>query len=128
MFYLNLCKPIIPFKKKLLYKPGIHNRKSKILFRTQDLKKLIYSTSKNTLREITPSNKTQALRRSMDMNIMVVGTLNQLSIVPEVRLFFRGWGRGAHKKNKKCLKLGILYDIQIFNIDEKVHHILGQRP
>ena len=64
----------------------------------------------------------------MDINIMVVGTLNQLSIVPEVRLFFRGWGRGAHKKNKKCLKLGILYDIQIFNMDEKVHHILGQRP
>ena len=62
------------------------------------------------------------------MNIMVVGTLNQLSIVPEVRHFFRGWGRGVHKKNKKCLKLGILYDIQIFNMDEKVHHILGQRP
>ena len=62
------------------------------------------------------------------MNIMVVGTLNQLSIVPEVRLFFRGWGRGAHKKNKKCLKLGTLYNIQIFNIDEKVHHILSQRP
>ena len=62
------------------------------------------------------------------MNIMVVGTLNQLSIVPEVRLFFRGWGRGAHKTNKKYLKLGILYDIQVFNIDEKVHHILGQRP
>ena len=29
----------------------------------------------------------------MDMNIMVVGTLNQLSIVPEVQVFF-GEGEG----------------------------------
>ena len=33
--------------------------------------------------------------RSMDMDIMVVGTLTQLSIVPEVQAFFRGWGRGG---------------------------------
>ena len=65
--------------------------------------------------------------RSMDMDIMVVGTLTQLSIVPEVQAFFRGWGRGVHKKNKKCVKLGILYVVQICWILEKVHHILSQR-
>ena len=49
------------------------------------------------------------------MNNMVVGTFNQLSIVPEAS-FFRGWGMGMHKKNKKCVKLGILCDVQIFKI------------
>ena len=38
------------------------------------------------------------------MNTMVVGTLNQLSVVPEVS----SMGEGAHKKNKKCVKLRIL--------------------
>ena len=50
------------------------------------------------------------------MNIMVVGTSNQLSIVPEVLVFFRGWGRGMPKKNEKCVKLGILCDVQILKI------------
>ena len=46
--------------------------------------------------------------RSMDMDIMVVGTLTQLSIVPEVQAFFGDGGGGVHKKNKKRVKLGIL--------------------
>ena len=45
----------------------------------------------------------------MAMNTMVVGTLNQLSIVPEVWVFFSSMGEGAHKKNKKCVKLRILW-------------------
>ena len=42
------------------------------------------------------------------MNVMVVDTLNQLFIVPEVQVLL-GYGEGgANKKNKKCVKLGIL--------------------
>ena len=37
--------------------------------------------------------------RSMDMDIMVVGTLTQLSIVPEVQAFFGdGGGGGAQEE------------------------------
>ena len=35
---------------------------------------------KDTHRRKTPSNKTQALTRSMNMGVLVIGTLNQLFI------------------------------------------------
>ena len=46
------------------------------------------------------------------MNIMAVGTLNQLSIVPEVRVFFRNGGEGAEEE-KKVLSL-VYYLMFIF--------------
>ena len=63
----------------------------------------------------------------MAMNVMVVGTLKQLSIVPEVWDFFRVWGRGHTRRIKNVLSF-VYYDVQIFRIQEKVHHILGQKP
>ena len=41
----------------------------------------------------------------MDMNIMVVGTLNQLSIVPEVQVFFGDGGGGHTRRIKSVLSL-----------------------
>ena len=43
--------------------------------------------------------------RSMDMDIMVVGTLTQLSIVPEVQAFFRDGGGGCTRRIKNVLSL-----------------------
>ena len=36
---------------------------------------------KDTHRENTPSNKTQALQKSMNIDIWVVGTLNQSTVI-----------------------------------------------
>ena len=41
----------------------------------------------------------------MDMNIMVVGTSNQLSIVPEVLVFFEDGGGGCQRRMKNVLSL-----------------------
>ena len=51
----------------------------------------------------------------MAMNIMVVGTLKQLSIVPEVWDFFRVWGKGHTRRIKNVLSF-VYYDVQIFRI------------
>ena len=55
---------------------------SKIWFKLNlsQLKNLIQKTLKDTQREKTPLNKTQSFTKSMNMDILVVGTLNQLSI------------------------------------------------
>ena len=83
------------------------------MFRTQNIN---WDTILNdNHRENTQLNKTEALSGSMGMNIMAVGTLNQLSIVPEVRVFFRKGGGGAEEE-KKCVKLGILFDVHILRI------------
>ena len=60
----------------------------------------------------------------MDMNIMVVGTLNQLSIVPEVQVFWADGGGGHTRRIKSVLSL-VYYAIFRFLRQEKVHHILG---
>ena len=60
-------------------------------------------------------NKTEALSGSMGMNIMALGTLNHLSIVPEVLDFFRNGG-GSAQEEKKCVKPGILFDVHILRM------------
>ena len=44
----------------------------------------------------------------MNMNIKVVGTLNQLSTVPEVQVFFGDGGGGGTRRIKSVLSLVVV--------------------
>ena len=53
----------------------------------------VFISIKDTHKEITPSNKTQALAKSMNVDIWVICTLNQLFI------------RGSYTQNKFTKKI-----------------------
>ena len=65
---------MISFKRKVLFVKVIVKKQK------QNTNCICNNLSKNTHRKNTPSNKTQAVTKSMNMDLWVFGILNQLFI------------------------------------------------